>query len=149
MALLVRRARLDDLPRVIMLLAQLSLDTPREKDPHDEAYRRAFELIDADPRQRLVVAELDGDLVGTGTLIVIPNLSHGGSPVAQLESIVVDRAVRGRGIGEAIVRHLEEEAKRMGCFRLQLTSNIARPDAHRFYVRLGYAATHTGFKKRL
>lgn len=145
----IRRARAEDVSRIITLIAQLSLDVQREKDPHDPAYARAFAAIDADPRQHVVVVERDGTVIGTGTLVLIPNLSHGGRDVAQLESVVVDASCRGGGLGEALVRHLIEEARARGAFRVQLTSHSSRTAAHRFYERLGFVASHTGFKLTL
>ncbi len=145
----IRDATAADLPRIVDLLQQESLGDERREDPGpplSDAYVRAFEAIEADPRQRLLVAEVDGAVVGTFVFIVIPNLSYRGRPVAQVENVVVDEPWRGRGVGEAMMRWAIEEARRAGCFRVQLTSNKARKDAHRFYERLGFVATHEGFK---
>jgi GNAT superfamily N-acetyltransferase len=136
----------------VELLEQLSLGThlePLEKDPRDACYARAFADIQADPRQRVVVLEVGDRVVGTGTLVVLPNLSRGGRPVGQIESVVIDESVRGRGLGQALVEHLVELARAAGCFRVQLTSNKARAGAHRFYERLGFEASHVGFKRML
>lgn len=147
---MIRAATAADLPRLVELLQQMSIGKERrERDPQDPAYARAFEEIRADPRQRLLVLEEDGEVLATATLILLPNLSNGGRPVAQLESVVVDERQRGRGLGAALVRHCVEEARRAGCARVQLTSNAARKDAHRFYERLGFQASHVGFKLAL
>ena len=148
-AVRIRDATEADLPRVVELLQQESLGQERREDPGPplpDAYRRAFRDIASDPRQRLLVAEVDGSVVGTFAFIVIPNLSYRGRPVAQVENVVVDEPWRGRGVGEAMMRWAIEEATRAGCFRIQLTSNKAREDAHRFYRRLGFASSHEGFK---
>ncbi|HXF50230.1 MAG TPA: GNAT family N-acetyltransferase [Dehalococcoidia bacterium] len=145
----IRDATAADLPCIVDLLQQESLGDERREDPGPplpDAYVRAFEAIEADPRQRLLVAEVGGEVVGTFVFIVIPNLSYRGRPVAQVENVVVDEPWRGRGVGEAMMRWAIEEARRAGCFRVQLTSNKARKDAHRFYERLGFVATHEGFK---
>jgi len=144
-----RRATRADVPRVVALLQQLSLDGAPRETPGSAAYHAAFAAIDADPRQTLYVVEQDGVVVGTMTYVLIPNLSHGGRPIAQLESVVVDAAARGGGIGAAMMRFAIEQARRDGAVRVQLTSNRARADAHRFYERLGFVASHTGFKLRL
>lgn len=148
-AVRIRDATEADLPRVVELLQQESLGGERREDPGPplpDAYRRAFRDIASDPRQRLLVAEVDGSVVGTFAFIVIPNLSHRGRPVAEVENVVVDEPWRGRGIGEVMMRWAIEEAIRAGCFRIQLTSNKARKDAHRFYRRLGFVSSHEGFK---
>lgn len=145
----IRDATATDLPRIVELLQQESLGDERREEPGPplpDAYARAFQAIEADPRQRLLVAEVDGTVVGTFAFIVIPNLSYRGRPVAQVENVVVDEPWRGKGVGEAMMRWAIEEAGRAGCFRVQLTSNKARRDAHRFYERLGFVATHEGFK---
>ena len=144
----VRNATEADLPRLVELLAQLSLDAPREDPapPPPETYRSAFREIEADPRQRLLVVEAQGRVLATATLIVIPNLSHGGRPYAIVENVVVDAASRSSGHGELLLRHVIEEARRAGCYKLSLTSNKRRKDAHRFYERLGFQATQEGYR---
>lgn len=144
----IRDATAADVPRVIELLQQMTIapEPARERDPHDPAYVRALADLQADARQRVLVVEDHGRVIATATLMVLPNLSHGGRPVAQLESVVVDERERGHGVGERLVRFCVDEARRVGCFRLQLTSNAARVDAHRFYQRLGFADSHVGFK---
>jgi N-acetylglutamate synthase-like GNAT family acetyltransferase len=144
----VRDATQPDLPRIVELLAQLSPDTPREdlRQPLAESYRTAFREIEADRKQRLLVAEANGRVVGTAALIIVPNLSHQGRPYAIVENVVVDEAQRGGGYGELLMRHAMEAARQAGCYKLVLTSNKRRSDAHRFYERLGFRATHEGFR---
>ena len=125
----VRPATAADLPRVVELLQQLSLDGARELDANDSVYARAFAEISSDARQLIVVIERDGIIVGTATLSFLPNLSHGARPVAQLESVVVDQHARGSGAGQALVGWCLQEAKRRGCFRAQLTSDLRRASA--------------------
>jgi N-acetylglutamate synthase-like GNAT family acetyltransferase len=149
----IRDATIEDLPRVVALLAQMSLGAGDHRelpgDPLPAGYARAFAAIAADPNQRLLVAEQDGAVVGTMTLLLHANLSYQGRSIAQLESVVVDAAMRGRGIGEAMVEHAVAAARAAGAVRLQLTSNAGRKDAHRFYERLGFTASHVGFKRML
>jgi GNAT superfamily N-acetyltransferase len=78
--------------------------------------------------------------------IQVPNLSHVGRPYALVEDVVVDAAMRGQGYGEALMQRAIELARAGGCYKLALTSNKARADAHRFYQRLGFKATHEGFR---
>jgi GNAT superfamily N-acetyltransferase len=144
----VREAVEADLPRLVELAAQLSLDEPREElgPPLPEGYRRAFEEIRGDPRQRLFVLEAGGRIAGSAVLIIVPNLSHQGRPYAIVENVVVDTGERGSGYGALLMGHLIEEARRAGCYKVSLTSSKRRPDAHRFYERLGFRATHEGFR---
>ncbi len=145
----IRDAVAADVVAIVALLDQLSLGGERRESADAYAYARAFAAIAADPRQSLLVAELDGVVVGTATLIVIANLSHGGTAVAQLESVVVDAGRRGCGTGEALVEECLRRARAAGCFRAQLTSRNERVDAHRFWRRCGFVPTHSGFKLRL
>jgi GNAT superfamily N-acetyltransferase len=144
----VRDAVEADLPRVVELLQQMSLDSPREdtSSPLKEAYLEAFRRIEADPSLRLLVIEVDGRVLGTASFILVPNLSYRGRPHAIIENVVVDEAERGRGLGEQLVLHCLEEARRAGCTRLSLASNRRRTRAHAFYERLGFKQSHLGFR---
>ena len=146
--LTIRRAGEADLPRIVELLSQLSLGDDRDPPtvPLPKSYRAAFRQIKADPRQQLVVAEAGGSVVATLVLIIVPNLSHRGRPWCGVENVVVDARVRGKGYGEALMRYAIEEARRAGCYKLTLTSNKRRSEAHRFYEKLGFAASHEGFR---
>jgi GNAT superfamily N-acetyltransferase len=142
----VRRALASDVPAIVALLADDPLGATRERDPHDAAYQRAFAEVDADPAQLLVVAEQDGEVVGTLQLTVLPGLSHAGARRAQVEAVRVAAHRRGEGLGAALLRWAADEARHRGCAVVQLTSNASRADARRFYERLGFVASHTGFK---
>ncbi len=144
----VRLATAEDLPRLIELLAQLSLEAPREElaPPPPESYQRAFEQIASDPRQQLFVLEAAGRIVGSACLVIVPNITHEGRPYGLVENVVVDDASRSSGYGELLMRHVMAEAQRAGCYKLALTSNKQRLDAHRFYQRLGFRAASEGFR---
>lgn len=147
----IRRAKREDVAALVDLYQQLSLDEAREDSGPSlpAAYGDAFEQVDADPRQHLLVAELDGRIVGSLVLIVVPNLSHRGTPWAEIENMVVDEDARGNGIGESLVNAAIETARAAGCYKLTLTSNLRRTDAHRFYERLGFESTHRAFRMDL
>ena len=101
------------------------------------------------PNQLVVgrkIAELEGMVVGTFQLTFIRQLSYGGCLVAQVESVFVSSSARSRGVGGLMMEFARGEAERRGALRIQLTSNVAREQAHRFYERLGYRATHKGMK---
>jgi len=146
--LTIRRGAETDLPRIVELLSQLALDDDRDSpaDPLPENYRAAFLQVQADPRQRLLVADVGERVMATATLGIVPNLSYRGRPWAFVEGLVVDSSVRGKGYGEALVRYAIEEARRAGCYKVSLTSNKRRSEAHRFYEKLGFVATHEGFR---
>jgi GNAT superfamily N-acetyltransferase len=122
-------------------LDRATLDDPR--------YRAAFDEIAADPNQRLIVAERDGAVIGTLQITVIPGLSRFGMKRALLEIVHIRADQRGNGRGSEMLLWAIEQARTLGCGMVQLTSNKVRLDAHRFYRKLGFAATHEGFKLHL
>ncbi len=148
----LRRATLEDLPALVGLLIADPLGSTRESVTDDEdprLYRRAFEAIDADPHQLLIVAS-DGALaVGTLQLSFIPGLARRGALRAQIEAVRVHDDYRSQGLGSAMFEWAIEEARRRGCDIVQLTTDKTRTDAHRFYERLGFMASHEGLKLQL
>lgn len=113
------------------------------------AYLAAFRRIDASPDNRLFVAELGGEVVGTAQITFIVTLTGRGSLKMIVEAVQVRQDMRGRRIGEALMRHCMAVAREAGAAQITLTSNAVRTDAHRFYERLGFARTHAGFKMKL
>lgn len=144
----LRRAVREDLPALVALLADDVLGATRESADL-RPYERAFAAVDADPAHVLVVAEVDGEVVGTLQLTVLPGLSRRGALRAQLEAVRVAAPHRSSGLGGALVTWAGEEARRRGCALVQLTTDARREDAHRFYARLGYEPSHVGFKRPL
>jgi GNAT superfamily N-acetyltransferase len=145
----LRRATVDDLPALVALLADDPLGATRETPDDLGPYRRAFDLVDADPAHLLVAAVDAGAVVGTLQLTVLPGLARGGALRAQLEAVRVANGARSRGLGAAMVGWAIDEAGRRGCRLVQLTTDKARTDAHRFYERLGFVASHDGLKLAL
>jgi GNAT superfamily N-acetyltransferase len=146
----VRRAAPADVVPIVELTVADQIGTPRD-DPSDPGpYLAAFEAIDADPAHLLVVAtDGAGDVVATLQLTFIPGIARRGGTRAQIEAFRVRPDLRSRGIGGALIEWAVEQARERGCALVQLTSNKARADAHRFYGRLGFSATHEGFKLKL
>ncbi|MGY1650791.1 N-acetyltransferase family protein [Geodermatophilus sp. SYSU D01119] len=145
---MLRRAVAADLPAVVALLTDDVLGAGREStDP--APYERAFAAVDADHAHLLVVADGGGTVVGTLQLSFLPGLSRGGALRAQVEGVRVAAAARGQGLGEAMLRWCAAEARRRGAALLQLTTDVRRPDARRFYERLGFEASHVGMKLAL
>ena len=166
----LRRAEAGDIPAIVTLLAADQLGATRDGvyTAADLAtYQQAFRAIDADPAHLLVVAQAgqlalagplaqagqlaqDGpQLVATLQLSFIPGLARRGALRAQIEAVRVHESYRGRGLGAAMMAWAIAEARRHGCGLVQLTSDKARPDAHRFYTQLGFVASHEGMKLRL
>ena len=144
----IRRARRDDVGAIVAMLADDPLGAQRE-EPGDPAYLAAFDLLDADPNQLLVVAELAGEPVGTLQLTFIAGLSRRGATRAQIEAVRVRADQRGSGLGGTLVRWAVDTARDRGCALVQLTTDASRVDAHRFYERLGFRASHIGMKLAL
>ncbi len=141
------RAVADDLPALVALLADDPLGAARERQDGDLSdYRRAFEAIDADPRQLLVSAVEGVQVVGTLQLTFIPGLSRQGATRAQVEAVRVHAQYRSQGLGAAMLGWAIDEARRRRCAVVQLTTDTSRRDAHRLYERLGFVASHVGYK---
>lgn len=145
----IRKARRDDIGSIVRMLADDQLGATRD-DPSDLGpYLRAYDDIDADPNQFLAVVTSGDEPVGTLQLTIIPGLARRGALRGQIEAVRIHADHRGSGLGADLVRWAIDESRRRGCALVQLTSDVSRSDAHRFYERLGFTASHTGFKLTL
>ena len=146
-----RLATRADLPSIVRLLADDDLGSQRERyeDPLPQAYYVAFEQIDNDPNHELIVAELNGEVIGTLHLMFIPSVSFQGSLRAQIESVRADNKYRSQGIGSEMMKWTIERARARSAHVVQLTTHQSRADAHRFYERLGFKRSHLGMKMSL
>jgi GNAT superfamily N-acetyltransferase len=146
-----RDARPEDVPQIVRMYADDDLGRTREQpsEPLPAAYWAAFREISDDPRHRLVVVEDAGEVVATLQLSFIPHLVLVGTERAQIEAVRVRSDRRGAGLGEALFQWAIEAARRRGCGLVQLTTNADRPDARRFYEKLGFVASHVGMKLTL
>ena len=115
----------------------------------DSRYRAAFDEITADPSHRLIVAERNGEIVGTLQISIIPGMPNFGMKRGMLENVHIRADQRGSGLGTEMVQWAIERCREAGCGLVQLTSNKVRHDAHRFYEKLGFTKSHEGFKLRL
>ncbi len=133
------------------MLADDPLGAQREKvsAPLPSAYVRALEAIAAQAGNQILVAVEAGAVIGCIQLILIPGLSRLGMTRAQIEGVRVDRKHRGKSVGETLIRHAIAVARQNGCGLVQLTSDKSRREAHRFYERLGFVASHEGMKLAL
>jgi len=143
-----RRATAADLGALVAMLADDVFGTSRESasPASAECYRVAFAEIDADPNQFLCVVEDGAQIVGTLQLTFIPGLARAGTKRGQIEAVRIASDRRGDNLGEAMFAWAIDQCRARGCSLVQLTTNKARPDAHRFYDRLGFEPTHIGYK---
>jgi GNAT superfamily N-acetyltransferase len=151
MSVRFRRAVITDLPSIVHMLADDELGSTRERDevPLPDSYQQAFEAIHNDPNHELIVAELDDQIVGTLHLMFLPSLSYQGGLRAQVESVRVDKKFQNQTIGSQMMKHAIQQAKIRDAHLMQLTTHQTRMDAHRFYERLGFKASHLGMKLNL
>ena len=145
---LFRRATRAGLPSIVRLLAEDDLGSHREQneDPLPESYYSAYEEINKDPHHELIVAELDGEVIGTVHLMFLPSISFQGGLRAQIDSVRIVTQHQGQGIGSEMMKWAIERAQARGAHIVQLTTHKSREDAHRFYERLGFKGTHLGMK---
>ena len=146
-----RRATRADLPSIVRMLADDQLGSQRERveSPLPEAYYSAFEQIASDPNHELIVAEKDGEVIGTLQLMFLPSISFQGGLRAQVESVRVDKRFQNQGIGRQMMEWTMERARQRGAHVVQLTTHNSRLDAHRFYEKLGFKGSHLGMKLSL
>lgn len=145
---LLRRATREDLPAIVALLADDVLGAQRERPglPLAPGYAQAFDAIERDPNCELLVACRDERIVGTMQLDYTPGLSRQGAWRATIEAVRVASAERSKGAGRAMIEWAIERAHARGCRVVQLSTDRSRVDAHRFYERLGFVASHLGMK---
>jgi GNAT superfamily N-acetyltransferase len=146
-----RPARRADVPAIVALLADDELGASREivGEEVDAAYWAAFEAVDADPRNVLIVADLGGAVLGTMQLTFIPSLTRGGAERAEIEGVRIRADRRATGLGRLMIGWAVQQARERGCGLVQLTTDKRRTAAHRFYAGLGFRASHEGLKLSL
>lgn len=142
----IRPATAEDVPAIVAMLADDPLGAQRESPQDLTPYLTALERLAADPNQHVVVAVREGRVIGTLQLTVNPGLSHKGAARAIIEGVRIHADERGSGLGTQLIEWAVDESRRQNCRMVQLTSDNSRTDAHRFYERLGFTASHVGFK---
>jgi ribosomal protein S18 acetylase RimI-like enzyme len=145
--LIIREAQHQDLGAIVRVIADDSFGA-REvaEDPLPQAYRDAFDAIQDRPDHQLLIGEIEGRIVATAQVTFLPGLAHQGAWRAQIESVHVASDLRNRGIGKRLMEEAISRARARGCRIVQLTSNKARNNAHRFYESLGFVTSHQGMK---
>ncbi|MCX5304997.1 MULTISPECIES: GNAT family N-acetyltransferase [Streptomyces] len=147
--LTIRPATEADLPAIVAMLADDPLGATRESPDDLTPYLAALKRLTGDPNQHLVVAVRDGRVVGTLQLTIVSGLSRKGATRSIIEGVRVHADERGSGLGTRFVEWAVEKSRAENCALVQLTSDVTRTDAHRFYERLGFTASHVGFKLQL
>jgi ribosomal protein S18 acetylase RimI-like enzyme len=146
-----REATEKDVDRIVEMLADDVLGKKRERYEHPlpESYLQAFKAIDSDPNNELVVACDGNKVVGVQQITFTPYLTHQGGWRATIEGVRTSPSVRGEGVGTQLIQWAIHRAEERGCHLIQLTTDKQRPDALRFYEKLGFQATHEGLKLKL
>ena len=146
-----RRAVRADLPDIVSLLADDPLGATREAyaSPLPDSYYAAFQAIEDDRNNELIVVAFEDRIVGVLQITYIPYITYRGGWRALIEGVRVHSSMRSSGIGRRLFSWVIERAARRGCHLIQLTSDKARPDAIRFYESLGFVASHEGLKLHL
>ncbi|MFC5954006.1 GNAT family N-acetyltransferase [Streptomyces pratens] len=145
----IRVAAAHDVPAIVGMLTDDPLGAQRESPDDLGPYLAALERLSADPNQHLVVAVHKDRVVGTLQLTIVPGLSRRGSTRSIIEGVRIHADERGSGLGTRLIEWAIGESRRQGCQLVQLTSDNTRTDAHQFYERLGFSASHVGFKLAL
>ncbi|MEU8861089.1 GNAT family N-acetyltransferase [Streptomyces umbrinus] len=145
----IRPAVPDDVPAIVAMLADDPLGAQRESPDDLSPYLTALERLSDDPNQYLVVAVREGRVVGTLQLTIIPGLSRKGATRSIIEGVRIHADERGSGLGTRFIEWAIDRSRSEGCQLVQLTSDVSRTDARRFYERIGFTASHVGFKLQL
>jgi GNAT superfamily N-acetyltransferase len=146
---IIREAVKSDLSAIIELMKALSLKVSRaeaDKNPTRADFELIFEQILRDPNRKQFVAEVDGVVVAAADLIIAPNLSHRGLPWAIIENVIVAERMRRRRIARKLVERLIETARKSGCYKIGLSSDKKRTEAHRLYESLNFDQYGLGFR---
>jgi len=145
----VRLATEGDIPRILDLYRQLAITASQAEqcqNPTPNDYQRVFAEISPPPGHELLVAEDEGEVIGSLVLLTVPNLSHEARPWALVENVVVDEQYRRRGIGRLLMNYAIGKAKETGCHKIGLSSDTSRKEAHKFYRSMEFEASAHGFR---
>lgn len=146
----IRNAVEEDVQRILELYdEQLKISTTeaeKQQDTSIDDYIWVFNKIKTLPGCELIVAEENGEVIGTTMLIIVPNLSHKALPWAIVENVVVNEKHRRSGTGKLLMNYCEKKAREVGCYKVQLLSDKSRKEAHEFYKSIGYRASAEGFR---
>ncbi len=148
----IRAAAYTDVPDIVEMIANDELGRLREdfQEPLPQKYYDAFENIRADPNQELMVMESEpGEIIATLQLSFIQYLTYQGGIRAQIEAVRVHENYRSKGMGRQFFLWAINRAREKGAHVVQLTSDKKRPEALKFYQKMGFIASHEGMKLHL
>jgi len=148
----IRTAKETDIPCILELYRQLTITTaPAEagKEPTADDYKLVFNQIGALPNLEMVVAEENSEVIGSLILLIVPNLSHKGLPWALVENVIVDGTHRRTGVGRLLMEYAIQRAKEAECYRISLSSDNRRVEAHKFYESIGFKGSSIGIRMSL
>lgn len=146
-----REATIQDLDRIVYMISDDILGNTRElyTRPLPESYVKAFQSIDSDPNNELVVVCFGEEIAGVQQITFTPYITHQGGWRATIEGVRIASSARGKGVGSMLIRWAIQRAKERGCRMVQLTTDKKRPEALHFYEKLGFKASHEGMKLHL
>lgn len=147
--MILRKATRAEVPAIVRMLADDGLGRGREQVDDLQPYYAAYDAMANDPNNLLLIAESGGEIVGTLQLTFISGLARNAAKRAQIEAVRVSSRHRSEGFGQQMFEAAIDLARKEGCSLVQLTTDKKRPEAHRFYERLGFVATHEGMKLAL
>ena len=144
----IRQALEKDIPRILELYQQLSLDPSPAPyaAPSLHECAKVFHKMNEYPNYHLLVAEDTGLVVGTLIIAILPGFAHNTQPFAVVEYVVVDEKYRSKGIGKKMMEAVKSYAKMAGCYKIMLTSDQRRERAHKFYRSIGFESSAEGFR---
>lgn len=142
MTICVRDAALADTPAVVGLLEQLGHPIS------PETVERQLTILASTGCDRVLVAERGGTVVGVLSLHWAP-LLHRDRPMGRITALVVNEREQGQGIGGRLVAEAEHLLREAGCSAVEVTSNVRRAEAHKFYLGLGYGQPSSYFRRCL
>jgi len=147
----IRYAQINDLAAIVELLANDTLGMAREQIDHDtlQDYITAFANISSDSNNHLVVMEHDQQIIGVLQLTILQHLTHKGSKRGHIEGVRISSKYRGHGLGSLLIQWAIDKSRELNCRMVQLTTDIQRPEALKFYQKLGFVPSHHGLKLHL
>jgi ribosomal protein S18 acetylase RimI-like enzyme len=144
--LTIRPAEEKDIPRMLELYRQLSFDAKTYVKAPKADCRRVLKEIDKNPNYSMLVAEENGEVVGTTFLAILPGFAHTTRSFAVIEYVVVDEKCRSQGVGKQLMEACMAKAKAAGCYKVMLASSKSRTRAHKFYQSLGFEEDALSFR---
>lgn len=132
----IREASMDDLPDILDLYRQFDMDNGNTLELNKAA--AIFKKMKSYPDYKIYVAEDENVIVGTFALAIMDNIAHLGSPSGLVEDVVVSAKMQGKGIGKKMMETAMDLCRSKGCYKLALSSNLKRVNAHRFYESIGF-----------